>query len=261
MLRSAFPFTAAMLSRALRRASAAAASAAASPGPAAPPLRRALSLLAPTDTFARRHLGPRDADLPAMLAAVSPALSSLEQLTEQTVPAGIRLAAPVELLPALTETQALAAMRAVADKNVVKTSLIGMGYFDTVTPGVVLRNVLESPAWYTSYTPYQAEISQGRLESLLNFQTMVVDLTRMDIANASLLDESTAAAEAMNLAFGHHGTKRVKFFVASDVHPQTLDVVRTRAEGVGIEVVVGEASAARAAALEADGGFCGARLQ
>ena len=250
-----------MLSRALRRASAAAASAAASPGPAASPLRRALSLLAPTDTFARRHLGPRDADLPAMLAAVSPALSSLEQLTEQTVPAGIRLAAPVELPPALTETQALAAMRAVADKNVVKTSLIGMGYFDTVTPGVVLRNVLESPAWYTSYTPYQAEISQGRLESLLNFQTMVADLTKMDISNASLLDEATAAAAAMNMAFGHHGTKRVKFFVASDVHPQTLDVVRTRAEGVGIEVVVGEASAARAAALEADGGFCGALLQ
>ena len=236
-------------SAALRGASAAASSAAAAPR------RWAGSLLAPTDTFARRHLGPRDADVEAMLRAVSPALGSLEQLTAQTVPAAIRLAAPVALPAALTESQALAAMRAVADRNVVKKSLIGMGYYDTATPGVVLRNVLESPAWYTSYTPYQAEISQGRLESLLNFQTLVSDLTRLDIANASLLDEATAAAEAMNMAFGFHGTKRTRFFVAADVHPQTIDVVRTRAEGVGIEVVVGADAAVEA------GDFCGVLLQ
>ena len=223
-------------------------------------LRRPFSaspLLRPTDSFARRHIGPRDADVPRMLAAVDPALASLEQLTAQTVPASIRLAAPVALPPALTESEALAAMRALARRNSVLTSLIGMGYYDTHTPGVVLRNVLESPAWYTSYTPYQAEISQGRLESLLNFQTMVADLTRMDIANASLLDEGTAAAEAMNMAFGFHGTRRARFFVAEDVHPQTLDVVRTRAEGVGIEVIVGDA----ASAPVDDSSFCGVLLQ
>ena len=120
-------------------------------------------------------------------------------------------------------------------------SLIGMGYYECNTPGVILRNILENPGWYTSYTPYQAEISQGRLESLLNYQTMVCDLTGMDFSNASLLDEATAGAEAMNMAFGHHGTKRTKYFVASDVHPQTIDVLRTRAGGVGVEVVVGDA--------------------
>lgn len=215
------------------------------------------SSLSPTDTFARRHIGPSDADIPAMLASVDKSLTSLEGLTAQTVPSSIRLAKNVDLPSAKTESEALALLRSMADKNVVRKSLIGMGYYETHTPGVILRNVLESPAWYTSYTPYQAEISQGRLESLLNFQTMVTDLTKMDISNASLLDESTAAAEAMNMAFGQHGTKRLKFFVSNDVHPQTLDVVKTRASGVGIEVVVGNA-----ADINVDkGDFCGVLVQ
>jgi glycine dehydrogenase len=127
---------------------------------------------------------------------------------------------------------------------VVLKSMIGMGYYGTLTPGVIQRNILENPGWYTSYTPYQAEISQGRLESLLNFQTMVCDLTGMTISNASLLDEGTAAAEAMHMAFGAHTTKRNKFFVAADVHPQTIDILRTRASGLRIDVVVGDLSKA-----------------
>jgi len=179
-----------------------------------------------------------------MLKAVGPGYADLEALTKDTVPASIRLSAPVTLPPAASESEALKQLAAIAAKNVVKTSFIGMGYYDCITPPVILRNILESPAWYTSYTPYQAEISQGRLESLLNFQTMVVDMTGMAISNASLLDEGTAAAEAMNLAFGQHNTKRTKFFVASDVHPQTIDVMRTRASGVDIEIVVGDAAKA-----------------
>jgi glycine dehydrogenase len=214
-------------------------------------------VLSPKDTFARRHIGPSDTDVPAMLSLVDSSLTSLEGLTSQTVPSSIRLDKTVDLPLAKTETEALALLRSMADKNIVRKSLIGMGYYETHTPGVILRNVLESPAWYTSYTPYQAEISQGRLESLLNFQTMVTDMTKMDISNASLLDESTSAAEAMNMAFGHHGTKRSKFFVSNDVHPQTLDVVKTRASGVGIEVVVGNVADINVE----KGDFCGVLVQ
>jgi glycine dehydrogenase len=189
--------------------------------------------------------------------ASTPSLASLEALTDEAVPAQIRLKKAVSLPEPLSESSALAALRTMADKNVVKKNFIGMGYYETLTPGVILRNILENPAWYTSYTPYQAEISQGRLESLLNFQTMVCDLTGMSISNASLLDESTAAAEAMNMAFGHHNTKRTKFFVASDVHPQTLDVVKTRAEAIGLDIVVGDPAAADFAGSD----FCGVLVQ
>jgi glycine dehydrogenase len=189
--------------------------------------------------------------------ATSKDLSSLEALTDATVPAGIRLHAPVTLPAALTEGAALAKLKGIARKNAVLKSAIGMGYFDTATPGVILRNIMENPWWYTSYTPYQAEISQGRLESLLNFQTLVTDMTGMAISNASLLDEGTAAAEAMNMAFGHHNTKRTKFFVASDVHPQTLDVVKTRADGVGVTVDVGNPATAN---LDS-GEYCGILVQ
>jgi glycine dehydrogenase len=191
-----------------------------------------------------------------MLAVVG-SYPTVEALARVAVPAAIQLPAALPLPAALSESEALAALKAMAKKNVLVKSMIGMGYYDTLTPGVILRNILENPGWYTSYTPYQAEIAQGRLESLLNYQTMVCDLTRMDIANASLLDEGTAAAEALNMAFGLHNTARTKFFVAADVHPQTLDVVRTRAGGVGVDVVVGDPRAANFASGE----FAGVLLQ
>merc|ERR1712159_143529 len=134
-----------------------------------------------------------------------------------------------------TESEALNELRAIADKNKVYKSFIGVGYHETETPKVILRNMLENPGWYTAYTPYQAEISQGRLEMLLNYQTMCSDLTGLPCANASLLDEGTAAAEAMSLAFGNSRGKKTKFFVANDVHPQTLDVIKTRAAAIGVE--------------------------
>lgn len=148
--------------------------------------------------FSRRHIGPTPADIEQMLQAVG--VSSLEELIQQTVPASIREAEPLNIGPGLSETEMLARMRAIASKNQVFTSLIGQGYYGTILPPVIQRNLLENPAWYTAYTPYQPEISQGRLEALLNFQTMVADLTGLDIANASLLDEATAAAEAMAVA-------------------------------------------------------------
>ena len=155
-------------------------------------------------------------------------------------PAVIREAAPLALPDPLSETEALARLRELAGRNEVFTSLIGLGYHDTITPPVILRNVLENPAWYTAYTPYQPEISQGRLEALLNFQTMVSDLTGMDLANASLLDEGTAAAEAMAMLHRLNPKQGAVFLVDADAHPQTIDVVRTRAEPLGIEVVVGD---------------------
>jgi glycine dehydrogenase len=151
-----------------------------------------------SDTFQSRHLGPRTRDLPEMLKAVQ--VESLDALIDQIVPADIRLKAPLELPAAESEAAYLARLRTIASKNTICRSYIGMGYSDTITPAVILRNVFENPGWYTPYTPYQAEIAQGRLESLLNFQTMVTDLTGMEIANASLLDEATAAAEAMTLS-------------------------------------------------------------
>ena len=163
---------------------------------------------------------------------------SLDALTDAAVPAQIRLGKPLNLPAARSEHQALADVKTIASQNQVFRSFIGMGYYDCITPPVIQRGVLENPGWYTQYTPYQAEISQGRLEALLNFQTMVSDLTALDIANASLLDEATASAEAMHLC---HALKadRNSFFVSANCHPQTIEVVRTRAKALGIEVLVG----------------------
>ncbi len=188
--------------------------------------------------FADRHIGPDGEQQATMLDALG--YSSLDALTDAAVPAAIRVDAPLDLPPALSEAEALVALRRLADANEVFTSLIGMGYSATVTPGVILRNVLESPAWYTAYTPYQPEISQGRLEVLLNYQTMVADLTGMDLANASMLDEGTAAAEAMAMARRLAPKAGATFFVDRDCHPQTIAVVETRALPLGIDVVVGD---------------------
>jgi glycine dehydrogenase len=193
-----------------------------------------------TESFASRHLGPRPDDLATMLAAIG--VASVDELIEQTVPAAIRVAGALDLPAARTEGEALAALAALAADNRVVTSLIGMGYTDTIVPPVVRRNVLQNPAWYTAYTPYQPEISQGRLEALVNFQTMVCDLTGLDIANSSLLDEATAAAEAMALARRAVRGDRSTFFVDADTHPQTIAVLRTRAEPVGIRLLIGDAT-------------------
>lgn len=189
-------------------------------------------------TFARRHIGPSPSDIEAMLATVG--AKSLPALMGETLPASIRQQAPLELGTALSETEALAHMTQLAEQNQVFTSLIGQGYSGTILPAVIQRNILENPAWYTAYTPYQPEISQGRLEALFNFQTMICDLTGLDVANASLLDEATAAAEAMALAERASTAKTKSFFVDSEVHPQTLAVLRTRAEPLGWTLVIGD---------------------
>src|SRR5579875_3965089 len=195
------------------------------------------------DAFIARHIGPDDAEIARMLQAVG--YDSLDALVDAIVPAAIRQKNPLALPPAITETEALAKIRALADKNQVFKSFIGQGYYGTHTPLVILRNVLENPAWYTAYTPYQAEISQGRMEALINFQTMCADLTGMEIANASLLDEATAAAEAMTLAKRSAKAKSHVFFVSKNVHPQTIEVLKTRAEPLGIELRIDdEANAA-----------------
>jgi glycine dehydrogenase len=191
------------------------------------------------DAFARRHIGPGQAETRAMLDALG--LADMDALIERAVPAAIRRERPLELPPARSEAQSLAALKEIAAQNQVMRSFIGMGYANCHTPSVILRNVLENPAWYTAYTPYQPEISQGRLEALINFQTMVGDLTGMDIANASMLDEPTAAAEAMALAARVTKAKSKRFFVDARCHPQTIEVVRTRAQATGIEIVVGDA--------------------
>jgi len=196
--------------------------------------------------FIERHVGPGGDDIARMLAVVGQ--PSLEALVDAIVPASIRLNVPLALPGAMTEEAALARIRAIAAKNQVFKSFIGTGYYGTHTPNVILRNILENPAWYTAYTPYQAEISQGRMEALINFQTMVCDLTGMQIANASLLDEGTAAAEAMTLAKRSCKSRSNVFFVSADCHPQTIAVVQTRAEALGIDVQVGD----DAAALSAD---------
>jgi glycine dehydrogenase len=188
--------------------------------------------------FIERHIGPNDAEIALMLRTVG--YDSLDAMTDAIVPGKIKSPAPLALPQSVTEEQALAKIRAIADKNQVFRSFIGQGYYGTLTPNVILRNILENPAWYTAYTPYQAEISQGRMEALINFQTMVADLTGMDIANASLLDEATAAAEAMTLAKRSAKSKSNVFFVSKDVHPQTLEVLHTRADGIGIELHVGD---------------------
>jgi glycine dehydrogenase len=191
-----------------------------------------------THAFNARHIGITARDQDAMLEALG--LQSLEALIATTVPAGIRQRTPLTLQAALTESEALAALRQIATKNEVFTSLIGQGYYGTITPPVILRNILENPAWYTAYTPYQPEISQGRLEALLNFQTMIADLAGLDIANASLLDEATAAAEAMAVAQRSSRNKQTAFFVDQNVHPQTLALLRTRAEPLGWTLIVGD---------------------
>ena len=185
------------------------------------------------DRFAARHVGPRPGDVRAMLETMG--YPSLDAFTDAVVPADIRLRRPLDLPAARTERQALAELRAMANENQVFRSYIGMGYHDTLTPPVILRNVIENPGWYTAYTPYQAEISQGRLEALLNFQTVVSDLTGFEIANASLLDEATAAAEAMHLALAVAKAQAGPVFLVDELcHPQTIAVVRTRALARGV---------------------------
>jgi glycine dehydrogenase len=199
--------------------------------------------------FLARHVGPRPSDLPDMLAAVG--VGSLTELVDRVVPPRIRSNEALDLPPGLSETAVLERLRAMAARNIVARNFIGQGYHGTVTPPVIQRNVLENPAWYTAYTPYQPEISQGRLEALLMFQTMVCDLTGLPLANASLLDEATAAAEAMAMAWRHASSTAPVFLVSADCHPQTIAVVRTRAEPLGIEVRVG----AVADMLEDSGAF------
>ncbi|CCE09122.1 Glycine cleavage system P-protein (glycine dehydrogenase) [Bradyrhizobium sp. STM 3843] len=189
-------------------------------------------------TFARRHIGPSPRDVAAMLETIG--AKSLSELMAQTLPASIRQAAPLDIGPSLSETEALSHMRGLAAQNQVFTSLIGQGYSGTIMPAVIQRNILENPAWYTAYTPYQPEISQGRLEALFNFQTMICDLTGLDVANASLLDEATAAAEAMALAERSASAKAKAFFVDKNIHPQTLAVLKTRAEPLGWRLIVGD---------------------
>ncbi len=195
------------------------------------------------DRFHQRHVGPSSNDIETMLAAVG--ASSLDALVSETVPESIRLHRALNLPPAKSEHELLAYAHKLSKKNRVMRSLIGTGYSDCITPPVILRNVLQNPGWYTQYTPYQAEIAQGRLEALLNFQTMVEDLTGLEIANASLLDEGTAAAEAMHLAYEFKGHDHANvFFVSSACHPQTIAVVKTRGEAIGIDVEVGDESKA-----------------
>ncbi|HEY9036617.1 MAG TPA: aminomethyl-transferring glycine dehydrogenase [Pseudomonadales bacterium] len=197
--------------------------------------------LAQKDDFISRHIGPSGDEQQAMLGSLG--VDSLDTLIRQTVPAKILLEQTMNLAEPLSETEALAKLAAMADGNTALRSLIGMGYADTITPNVITRNVLENPGWYTAYTPYQPEVAQGRLEALLNFQQMVMDLTALDLANASLLDEGTAAAEAMTLCKRANRRNRSDvFFVADDVHPQTLAVVKTRARYLGFEIVTGNAT-------------------
>ena len=195
-----------------------------------------------TYKFSDRHIGPRANDITEMLKVVN--TLSLNQLIDETIPEKIHLAREMNLPEALSESRFVEHMQALARKNKNYRSYIGMGYFNTILPGVIQRNILENPGWYTAYTPYQAEIAQGRLEALLNFQTMVTDLTGMEIANASLLDEGTAAAEAMGMLFSSRSRAQkkanvVKFFISELCYPQTLEIVKTRAIPFGIDLVIG----------------------
>src|SRR3954468_21693504 len=195
------------------------------------------------EPFQNRHIGPDAADAASMLEVIG--ATSLDALVGEAIPARIRLPKALDLPDGLPEQQFLRELRQTASRNRLFRSYIGLGYYDSVTPSVVLRNVLENPGWYTPYTPYQAEIAQGRLEALLNFQTMVCDLTGMQIATASLLDEATAAAEAMTLLYRVQGRRieaaggTPQFLVADSCYPQTIDVLRARAEPLGIELIVG----------------------
>jgi len=191
------------------------------------------------NSFARRHIGPSEAEVTDMLSELG--YESLAALIDAAVPKNIRLDRELKLPEPKSETEALAELRAISRKNKVARSFIGAGYYDCITPPVIQRNILENPGWYTAYTPYQAEIAQGRLEALLNFQQLIIDLTALDIANASLLDEATAAAEAMALCHAVVPNRKT-FFVADDCHPQTIAVVQTRAKPLGIEVKIGDYS-------------------
>lgn len=222
------------------------------------PTSPSLSELQNAEEFIARHIGIEAEDEVRMLAAVGSATRA--ELIDGIVPPAIRRRRPMRLAPPITEADALAELKAIAAKNKVARNFIGQGYYGTHTPGVILRNVLENPAWYTAYTPYQAEISQGRMEALVNFQTMVCDLTGMAIANASMLDEATAAAEAMTLARRSVKSKSNVFLVSGDCHPQTIEVIRTRAAPLGIEVKVSTASETLPH-LMASGGFFGALAQ
>ncbi|MDN3696318.1 aminomethyl-transferring glycine dehydrogenase [Vibrio genomosp. F6] len=201
------------------------------------PHSQLLTDLGTQNEFVARHNGPNKSDQQKMLDMIN--ATSLESLIDETVPAQIRLEKPMSLAAPQSEYDMLVTLKQFANQNQIKRTFIGQGYYNTFTPNVILRNVLENPGWYTAYTPYQPEISQGRLEALLNYQQMVMDLTGMDIANASLLDEATAAGEAMTLCKRAGKSKSKVFFVADDVHPQTLEVVKTRAEFIGFEVMVG----------------------
>ena len=200
--------------------------------------RPTLAELEPGANFIRRHIGPNDTETSDMLREVG--ATSLEDFIARVVPKEIRSIRPLQLPEAKAERSALSYLRKMADRNEVFTSMIGMGYYGTITPKVILRNVLENPGWYTAYTPYQAEVSQGRLEALLNFQQVIVDLTGLELANASLLDEATAAAEAMAMAKRVVKTTSNTFFVDRDTHPQTIGVIKTRADAFGYEVVIGD---------------------
>nr|WP_313940922.1 MULTISPECIES: aminomethyl-transferring glycine dehydrogenase [Calothrix] len=190
------------------------------------------------DNFIQRHIGPNSDDIKHMLDVLG--ISSLDALIDQTVPQGIRLKGGLKLPEAQSEYVALGQLKKIAEKNQIFRSFIGMGYYDCITPPVIQRNILENPGWYTAYTPYQPEIAQGRLEALLNFQTLIIDLTGLEIANASLLDEGTAAAEAMSLSYGVCKNKANAYFVSHDCHPQTIDVLQTRAKPLGINIIIGD---------------------
>ncbi|MEA5505889.1 aminomethyl-transferring glycine dehydrogenase [Halotia wernerae UHCC 0503] len=191
-----------------------------------------------SNNFTQRHIGANCNDIKQMLEVLG--FASLDALIDQTVPQAIRLHKPLQLPEAQSEYAALAKLKQIAAKNQVCRSYIGMGYYDCITPAVISRNILENPGWYTAYTPYQPEIAQGRLEALLNFQTMIIDLTGLEIANASLLDEATAAAEAMSMSYGVCKNKANAYFVSGDCHPQTIDVLQTRAKPLGIQIIIGE---------------------
>jgi glycine dehydrogenase len=206
-----------------------------SPPPSGSPARA--GSLAHPDEFVRRHIGPSAEESRQMLELLG--YSDLEALTREAVPVSIRLERPLELPAARSEHEVLAALKELASQNQVFRSFIGMGYYGCITPAVIQRNLLENPGWYTQYTPYQAEISQGRLEALLAFQTMVIDLTGLEVANASLLDEATAAAEAMAMCHGLKSDRKI-FFISSLCHPQTIDVVRTRAKALGLDLIEGD---------------------
>ena len=216
--------------------------------------KRSLKDLQNAAEFIARHIGPSAEDQQQMLKTLG--CNNLQQLTEQVVPEAIAMADDLAIVDGCSEAQALEELRALASQNKVFRSFIGQGYYNTITPNVIQRNILENPAWYTAYTPYQPEISQGRLEALINFQTMITDLTGMEMSNASMLDEGTAAAEAMSLCQRMSKSKSARFFVDSDCLPQTIEIIKTRAEPMGVEVVVGDP-----ATLTADTELFGLLLQ